>query len=199
MAGLSELAADQHGIPLHPQGPGLVFHCAMLKARRRRKGPITSYRDYVRRHDAPRWAHLRRCLLEEGVRAIERGLWFISLAHTQPTSTKRCSACVCASGGSGLINRASCRSEVHDPDNPNHCRLRETKSDINALISVRAPMICALGHVSDRYDMSGQESGLQMLEMPAGVGGLTGGGFHEFTRGKHGAVSMNVGAEPFEQ
>jgi glutamate-1-semialdehyde 2,1-aminomutase len=47
------------------------------------KGPITSYRDYVRRQDAPRWAHLRRCLLEEGVRAIERGLWFISLAHTQ--------------------------------------------------------------------------------------------------------------------
>jgi glutamate-1-semialdehyde 2,1-aminomutase len=35
----------------------------------------------VRRHDAPRWAHLRRCLLEEGVRAIERGLWSISLAH----------------------------------------------------------------------------------------------------------------------
>jgi glutamate-1-semialdehyde 2,1-aminomutase len=47
------------------------------------EGPILDYRDYVHRHDAPRWAHLRRCLLEEGVRAIERGLWFISLAHTQ--------------------------------------------------------------------------------------------------------------------
>ncbi|MFM2169574.1 MAG: hypothetical protein RIS79_3945 [Verrucomicrobiota bacterium] len=81
MAGLSKLAA-QHNIPLQPQGPGLVFHCAMLKPGAD-KGPITSYRDYVRRHDAPRWAHLRRCLLEEGVRAIERGLWFISLAHTQ--------------------------------------------------------------------------------------------------------------------
>jgi glutamate-1-semialdehyde 2,1-aminomutase len=45
------------------------------------EGPIVDYRDYVRRHDAPRWAHLRRCLLEEGVRAIERGLWSISLAH----------------------------------------------------------------------------------------------------------------------
>ncbi len=45
-------------------------------------GAIHDYRDYVKRHDAPRWAHLRRCLLEEGVRAIERGLWFISLAHT---------------------------------------------------------------------------------------------------------------------
>jgi glutamate-1-semialdehyde 2,1-aminomutase len=46
------------------------------------EGLVTSYRDYVRRHDAPRWAHLRRCLLESGVRAIERGLWFLSLAHT---------------------------------------------------------------------------------------------------------------------
>jgi glutamate-1-semialdehyde 2,1-aminomutase len=45
-------------------------------------GPIRDYRDYVQRHDAPRWAHLRRCLLEHGVRAIERGLWFMSLAHT---------------------------------------------------------------------------------------------------------------------
>jgi glutamate-1-semialdehyde 2,1-aminomutase len=81
MAGLSKLAA-QHDIPLQPQGPGLVFHCAMLKPGAE-KAPITSYRDYARRHDAPRWAHLRRCLLEEGVRAIERGLWFISLAHTQ--------------------------------------------------------------------------------------------------------------------
>ena len=81
MAGLSQLATD-HGIPLQPQGPGLVFHCAMLKPGAE-KGPITSYRDYVRRHDPARWAHLRRCLLEEGVRAIERGLWFVSLAHTQ--------------------------------------------------------------------------------------------------------------------
>jgi glutamate-1-semialdehyde 2,1-aminomutase len=81
MAGLSQFAV-QHGIPLQPQGPGLVFHCVMLKPGAD-KGPITSYRDYVRRHDPPRWAHLRRCLLEEGVRAIERGLWFISLAHTQ--------------------------------------------------------------------------------------------------------------------
>jgi glutamate-1-semialdehyde 2,1-aminomutase len=47
------------------------------------EGPSKDHRDYVRRHDAPRWAHLRRCLLEEGVRAIERGLWFISLAHDE--------------------------------------------------------------------------------------------------------------------
>ncbi|MBL9179879.1 MAG: aspartate aminotransferase family protein [Verrucomicrobiaceae bacterium] len=81
MAGLSKLAA-QHNIPLQPQGPGLVFHCGMLKPGAM-AGPVTNYRDYVRRHDAPRWAHLRRCLLEEGVRSIERGLWFLSLAHTQ--------------------------------------------------------------------------------------------------------------------
>lgn len=81
MDGLRALA-DRHGIPLRPQGPGLVFHCAMLKPGAG-EGAITSYRDYVQRHDAPRWAHLRRCLLESGVRAIERGLWFLSLAHTE--------------------------------------------------------------------------------------------------------------------
>lgn len=81
MAGLSGLAA-RHNIPLHPQGPGLVFHATMLKFGAP-EDPITNYRDYALRQDAPRWAHLRRCLLEEGVRAIERGLWFISLAHTK--------------------------------------------------------------------------------------------------------------------
>lgn len=81
MAGLRALA-DQHGIPLRPQGPGLVFHTTMLKPGAD-EGAVTNYRDYARRQDAPRWAHLRRCLLENGVRAIERGLWFLSLAHTE--------------------------------------------------------------------------------------------------------------------
>jgi glutamate-1-semialdehyde 2,1-aminomutase len=81
MSGLGELAA-KNNIPLRPQGPGLVFHTAMLKPGAA-EGPIRDYRDYATRHDAPRWTHLRRCLLEEGVRAIERGLWFISLAHTE--------------------------------------------------------------------------------------------------------------------
>lgn len=81
MAGLCQLA-QEHEIPVLPQGFGLVFHCTMLKPGAP-EGPILDYRDYVQRHDAPRWAHLRRGLLEEGVRAIERGLWFISLAHTQ--------------------------------------------------------------------------------------------------------------------
>ena len=81
MRGLEDIAR-QNAIPLQPQGPGLVFHAAMLKPGAP-AGPILQYRDYVKRHDAPRWAHLRRCLLEEGVRAIERGLWFMSLAHTE--------------------------------------------------------------------------------------------------------------------
>jgi glutamate-1-semialdehyde 2,1-aminomutase len=82
MAGLRTLA-DKHDIPLRPQGPGLVFHSLMLKAGAP-EGMVQNYRDYVRRQDAPRWAHLRQCLLEEGVRAIERGLWFVSLAHREP-------------------------------------------------------------------------------------------------------------------
>ena len=81
MTGLLALA-DQHNIPLRPQGPGAAFHAVMLKPGAT-EGPVTEYRDYVRRQDAPRWAHLRRCLLEQGVRAIERGLWFISLAHRE--------------------------------------------------------------------------------------------------------------------
>jgi glutamate-1-semialdehyde 2,1-aminomutase len=86
MTGLRSLA-DRHDIPLRPQGPGLVFHTAMLRAGTA-EGPIRDYRDYVHRHDAPRWAHLRRCLLEEGVRAIERGLWFLSLAHRRADVTE---------------------------------------------------------------------------------------------------------------
>ena len=81
MTGLRKLA-DTHGIPLRPQGPGLVFHTVMLKAGAS-EGPINDYRDLVKRNDGPRWGHLRRCLLEEGVRAIERGLWFLGLAHTE--------------------------------------------------------------------------------------------------------------------
>ncbi len=81
MSGLRALA-DEHGIPLRPQGPGLVFHTVMLRPGVD-EGLVTSYRDLVRRHDGLRWAHLRRMLLEHGVRAIERGLWFISLAHTE--------------------------------------------------------------------------------------------------------------------
>ena len=81
MEGLRALGG-QHGIPLRPQGPGLVFHTAILKAGAA-EGAITDYRDYVARHDGPRFAHLRRMLLEEGVRAIERGLWFLGLAHTE--------------------------------------------------------------------------------------------------------------------
>ncbi|MGH8019401.1 MAG: aminotransferase class III-fold pyridoxal phosphate-dependent enzyme [Opitutaceae bacterium] len=75
-------AAKRHDIPLRPQGPGLVFHTTMLKPGAP-EGGIRDYRDYIIRHDAARWAHLRRCLLEEGVRAIERGLWFVSMAHTE--------------------------------------------------------------------------------------------------------------------
>ena len=73
--------AQARQIPLHPQGPGLVFHTLMLKPGSP-EGPVQNYRDYVQRQDTARWTHLRRCLLEAGVRAIERGLWFLSLAHS---------------------------------------------------------------------------------------------------------------------
>jgi Glutamate-1-semialdehyde aminotransferase len=81
MDGLRALG-DRHGIPIRPQGPGHIFHAVILKAGAE-DAPVRDYRDYVRKHDAPRFAHLRRCLLEEGVRAIERGLWFICLEHRE--------------------------------------------------------------------------------------------------------------------
>ena len=81
LATLSRALADRFEIPLRPQGPGLVFHTVILKPGAA-EGPVRDYRDYVQRHDAARFTHLRRCLLEEGVRAIERGLWFLSLEHS---------------------------------------------------------------------------------------------------------------------
>jgi len=81
MKGLRALG-DQHGIPIRPQGPGQVFHTVMLKPGAEDR-PVHDYRDYVKRHDAARSGHLRRCLLEEGVRSIERGLWFICLEHEE--------------------------------------------------------------------------------------------------------------------
>src|SRR5690606_11841121 len=66
--GLRKLA-DEFGIPLRPQGPGLVFFTMMLKDGAA-EGAATNYRDLVQRHDAERWKHLRKCLLERGVRAI---------------------------------------------------------------------------------------------------------------------------------
>jgi glutamate-1-semialdehyde 2,1-aminomutase len=81
MSGLRALA-DEFEIPLRPQGPGLVFHTLMLKPGAA-AGAVTNYREYIQQQDAARWTHLRTCLLEQGVRAIERGLWFISLAHDE--------------------------------------------------------------------------------------------------------------------
>ena len=80
MAGLRVLA-DEHDIPLRPQGPGLAFHSLMVKPGTNER-PVQNYRDYAELQDMPRWTHLRRCLLEEGVRAIERGLWSICFTHT---------------------------------------------------------------------------------------------------------------------
>jgi len=81
MDGLRELA-EKMDIPLMLQGPGIAFHTTLLRDPSNRE-PVREYREYIERHDAPRFAHLRQCLLEEGVRAIERGLWFLSLAHTE--------------------------------------------------------------------------------------------------------------------
>jgi hypothetical protein len=87
MAGVSQLAA-QHNIPLQPQGPGLVFHAAMLKPGAE-KGPITSYRDYA----AARTPHAgRTCAAASSKKASapSNAACGSSASRTRrPTSTRR--------------------------------------------------------------------------------------------------------------
>lgn len=75
-AGLKELA-DQQGIPAQVQGPGPMFHLAFAE------GPlVTDYRSFARQSDTALYHRFARLMLEEGVRVIPRGLWYVSAAHT---------------------------------------------------------------------------------------------------------------------
>ncbi len=81
MSALVDLG-EKYGIRFRPQGPGAAFHSVILKEGVA-EGAILNYRDYVERHDAAQWTKIRKLFLEEGLRVIERGLWFMSLAHTE--------------------------------------------------------------------------------------------------------------------
>jgi glutamate-1-semialdehyde 2,1-aminomutase len=45
-------------------------------------GPITDYRSSLAA-DKPRYVRLTTALLDRGVRALERGAWFLSDAHSE--------------------------------------------------------------------------------------------------------------------
>ena len=75
--GLAALA-KKHGLPLLVNGPGVAIHTMFTT-----EAAPENYRVYVLRCDRETWAILRRKFLDTGVRVIERGLWFVSLAHTE--------------------------------------------------------------------------------------------------------------------
>ena len=63
-------------MPARVQGFPQVFHVALGV-----EGPITDYRGWLAA-DKARYVRLTTALLARGVRALERGAWFLSSAHT---------------------------------------------------------------------------------------------------------------------
>lgn len=76
MKGLEE-AAQRHGVPLVVQGPGPMFHTAFTS-----KSPLRELRD-LWEVDEAYLGRFVEAMMEEGIRIISRGLWYIGLAHTE--------------------------------------------------------------------------------------------------------------------
>jgi glutamate-1-semialdehyde 2,1-aminomutase len=74
--GLAALG-PRHGLPLRVQGPGPMFNMAFSALPR-----ATEFR-HVAADDRAAYQAFCRGMLLEGVRLIERGLWYVSAAHTQ--------------------------------------------------------------------------------------------------------------------
>ncbi|WP_270936428.1 aspartate aminotransferase family protein [Falsiroseomonas oryzae] len=74
--GLAE-RGTAHGLALRVQGPGPMFHMAFSCLPR-----ATEYR-HVAADDRAAYQSFCRGMLLEGVRLIERGLWYVSAAHTE--------------------------------------------------------------------------------------------------------------------
>jgi len=75
MAGILELARKL-GISVLIQGMGPVFHLAFTQ-----QESIVDYRTFLE-CDRDRYRQFADLLLDEGVRILPRGLWYLSLAHT---------------------------------------------------------------------------------------------------------------------
>jgi glutamate-1-semialdehyde 2,1-aminomutase len=73
-AGLREVG-DRHGVPLVVQQVGAVLQLLWAP-----QVPVRSYADAAT-HDREAIAKLSELLVEEGVNALARGLWFVSAAH----------------------------------------------------------------------------------------------------------------------
>lgn len=70
-------AAHAARVPVLLQGPGPMFHMGFISQLR-----VRDYRDTTR-YDRARYARFCRAMLDHGVRLLNRGMWFVSTAHTE--------------------------------------------------------------------------------------------------------------------
>ena len=70
-------AGREHGVPMMTDGPGTVFQAYVTEATE-----IRNYRDYVANVDVATAGRLHQALFERGINSVNRGLWFMSAAHT---------------------------------------------------------------------------------------------------------------------
>ncbi len=77
MEGIRGLMAEA-GITARIEGTGPMFHLAFGDGQ-----PFHDYRTFVEHTDAGKFHRFATLLLDEGVRAIPRGMWYLSTAHTE--------------------------------------------------------------------------------------------------------------------
>lgn len=77
MEGIRAIAA-RRGLPMLVQGVPTAFHVSFTEL-----PAIRDYRDFVGGCDRERYARFSVAMLRHGVRLIERGIWYISAAHTE--------------------------------------------------------------------------------------------------------------------
>lgn len=65
------------GLPLHVQGLPTAFHLSFTEL-----PALRDYRDFAQSCDKERYSRFCVAMLERGVRLIERGVWYLSAAHT---------------------------------------------------------------------------------------------------------------------
>jgi glutamate-1-semialdehyde 2,1-aminomutase len=73
--GLTRIAA-RSAMPILVQGPGPMFHMGFT-----RRTSVSAYHD-VLDYERARYQEFSQRMLERGIRLIERGLWYISAAHS---------------------------------------------------------------------------------------------------------------------
>ncbi|GIW01673.1 aspartate aminotransferase family protein [Roseiflexus sp.] len=77
MDGIRALA-HRRDLPVLVQGFPAAFHVAFTEL-----SAIREYRDYALHCDKERYGRFKVALLQRGVRVLDRGIWYLSAAHTQ--------------------------------------------------------------------------------------------------------------------